>query len=328
MITKLDSGKWYLDIQPGGRGHKRYQRQFKTKSAALRFERRVKALVDENPAYTVPKKDLRKLSVLVDLWYQHVGVSLSSGSDTYHRLMSASYSMGNPVAYTLKPSQFTAYRTERLNFGIAATTMNRELQTFKTMFAELIRLKLWSLDNPFLTIRKIKTQKPKTVYLTGQQIKTLFRLLQMSKTDAYLVALVCLSTGARWGEAQNLMISDVFDLKVHFYETKSKDFRVVPVDRVLFNLLVDRLSSGCFVDSYSTFSRYLSLSGIGLPKGQRSHCLRHTFASHFMMAGGNIVVLQEILGHSSLDMTRRYAHLEPGYLQQAVELNPAKKFLG
>ncbi|MFU8428190.1 tyrosine-type recombinase/integrase, partial [Pseudomonas aeruginosa] len=37
--------------------------------------------------------------------------------------------------------------------------------------------------------------------------------------------------------------------------------------------------------------------------------LRHTFASHFIMNGGHIVTLQHILGHASLSMTMRYAHL-------------------
>lgn len=53
-----------------------------------------------------------------------------------------------------------------------------------------------------------------------------------------------------------------------------------------------------------------------------THALRHTFASHFMMAGGNILTLQKILGHQSLTMTMRYAHLAPEHLQEAKALNP------
>ena len=41
------------------------------------------------------------------------------------------------------------------------------------------------------------------------------------------------------------------------------------------------------------------------------------FASHFMMNGGNILVLKDILGHTSIQMTMRYAHLDA-----AVTLNP------
>ncbi len=57
-----------------------------------------------------------------------------------------------------------------------------------------------------------------------------------------------------------------------------------------------------------------------------THALRHTFASHFMMNGGNILTLQRILGHQSLTMTMRYAHLAPEHLQEAKMLNPLRQF--
>ena len=61
---------------------------------------------------------------------------------------------------------------------------------------------------------------------------------------------------------------------------------------------------------------------IQLPKGQSTHVLRHTFASHFMMGGGNILVLQQILGHASITDTMKYAHFSPTHLEDAIKLNP------
>ncbi len=43
----------------------------------------------------------------------------------------------------------------------------------------------------------------------------------------------------------------------------------------------------------------------------RSHDLRHTFASHWVMKGGDLFKLQKILGHKTVQMTMRYAHLAP-----------------
>ncbi len=66
------------------------------------------------------------------------------------------------------------------------------------------------------------------------------------------------------------------------------------------------------------------LTELELPSGQLTHVLRHTFASHFMMNGGNILVLQKILGHADITMTMRYAHFAPSHLEDAVRLNPLK----
>lgn len=72
----------------------------------------------------------------------------------------------------------------------------------------------------------------------------------------------------------------------------------------------------------TSFRRALARTTIRLLKGQAAHALRHTFASHFMQKGGNILTLQKILGHSSLAMTMRYAHLAPEHLAEATRLNP------
>ena len=65
------------------------------------------------------------------------------------------------------------------------------------------------------------------------------------------------------------------------------------------------------------------LRALWLPDArQLTHILRHTFASHYMMGGGDILSLQRILGHSSITMTMRYAHLSPDHLESALRLSP------
>ena len=77
-----------------------------------------------------------------------------------------------------------------------------------------------------------------------------------------------------------------------------------------------------FAPAYSAFRDGIDRAGIELHKGQLTHVLRHTFASHFMMSGGNILVLQRALGHANLTMTMRYAHLAPDHLKEVVRVNP------
>lgn len=50
------------------------------------------------------------------------------------------------------------------------------------------------------------------------------------------------------------------------------------------------------------------------------HCLRHTFASHLVMRGVPIRAVQELLGHGTIEMTTRYAHLSPDARRNAVKV--------
>lgn len=84
---------------------------------------------------------------------------------------------------------------------------------------------------------------------------------------------------------------------------------------ILLKILITNLG-------YAAFRNAIKRAEIKLPDGQSSHVLRHTFASHFMMRGGNILVLQHILGHTDIKVTMRYAHFAPEHLTEALKFNP------
>lgn len=109
--------------------------------------------------------------------------------------------------------------------------------------------------------------------------------------------------------------------------TKSSKVRTVPITLAFeaeLHAHLDQIETGARLSAYaySAFQDGIERVAIELQKGQVTHVLRHTGAPHFMMNGGNIPVLQRVLGHANLTMTMRYAPPAPDHLQDVVKLNP------
>ncbi|MEZ5582269.1 MAG: tyrosine-type recombinase/integrase [Candidatus Competibacteraceae bacterium] len=176
----------------------------------------------------------------------------------------------------------------------------------------------------FASLRRFKEKERALSFLSSEEIERLLNELN-PKGDAYLVTLICLATGARWSEAEKVEAEQVSDHLITFADTKNTKVRHVAIRRELSALIKRNRSQDqgrLFRSCYGVFRGAVRRAGLQLPDGQLTHILRHTFASHFMMNGGNILALQKILGHQSLIMTMRYAHLSPKHLQESTELNP------
>ncbi|ALP42889.1 integrase [Aeromonas schubertii] len=102
---------------------------------------------------------------------------------------------------------------------------------------------------------------------------------------------LCLATGARWSEVEELTQSQVSPNRITFTCTKSKKSSSAPISPELYAQW-PRKRGRLFGDCYRAFEIAVSRAGLELPPGQNTHVLRHTFASHFMMNGGNILVLR------------------------------------
>ena len=326
-IKQIKSG-WQVNIQPGGRSGKRVKKTFPTKAEALAWERHVQAKVQETPEWAPPKKDSRHLSDLVDLWHQHHGSGLKDGAGRKRILLAMCEEMGNPRADLFTPDQFAEYRMKRLESGIAPNTMNREQAYLRAVFNETIRLGHWKKENPLKKLRAFKIQERELSYLTPEQIISLLEQLAKARNKHVgLVAKVCLATGARWGEAEGLRSSQIRNGLIQFVQTKSSKARAVPITEQLEKTLKAHYEEHgdeerLFTTAYSAFREGIKQAKLKMSVGQLTHILRHTFSSHFMMNGGNILALQKVLGHHSLTMTMRYAHLSPEHLQETRQLNP------
>lgn len=179
--------------------------------------------------------------------------------------------------------------------------------------------------NPPEMVKPFSIEERELSWLTDGEVDRLREAIRSGCENSHVepIVLICLATGARWSEAEGLTPSRLRDSSVTFAKTKSSKVRTVPIDPALETFIRQHWKRhGHFTGAITSFRRALDRSGIELPKGQASHALRHTFASRFMQKGGNILTLQKILGHSSLAMTMRYAHLAPEHLVEAVRLNP------
>jgi site-specific recombinase XerD len=108
---------------------------------------------------------------------------------------------------------------------------------------------------------------------------------------------------------------------------KNRIFRAAPIDAMLEARIQDHFKrNGLFSNCLNSFDKTLGASKIPVPAGQSFHVLRHTLSSRFVMNGGNILTLRKILGHTSLAMTMRYAHLTPDHLQDALRFGPIADF--
>ncbi|EKK7708739.1 tyrosine-type recombinase/integrase [Cronobacter sakazakii] len=333
-VRKLSNGQWVADFYPvnrsDGKQGKRIRKKFATKGEALAFENYTLQKVEDTP-WLGQGKDKRRLSDLIHLWFERHGITLRDGEKRKSAMLWADECMGSPMATEFNAQLFTAYRAKRLEGHFARTkritqvsprTMNLEHAYFLAVFNELKRLGEWDAPNPLENVRQFRTEESEMAYLTAEQID---RLLEESRhssaKDLEMIVRICLSTGARWGEAEKLKRSQIAAGKVTFIKTKGKRNRTIPLDPVIIAELPKK-NGALFSPCYYAFRSALERTGIGLPAGQLTHVLRHTFASHFMMNGGNILVLQKILGHTDIKMTMRYAHFAPNHLEEALNLNP------
>lgn len=334
MIKKLANGRWEVNVKPGGRTGRQFRRTFPTKTEAAQYQAWVVGNATPDPQWKPERADTRRLSELIEVWYDAHGKQLSAAADTKRRLDAITVALNNPSVDRIDAAMFATYRTARVTAGITPATMNRELAYVRAMFNTLSELGYWTKPNPVEKVRAFRVQEAELAWLDFQQIETLLDECRKSRNKhVQLITTTCLQTGARWSEIEELKISQVKDDHLHLHHTKSKKVRNVPIDEGLARQLREHQrecgSNGrVFEYAWSAFREAIERAGIDLPDGQMAHVLRHSFASHFIAGGGNIVALQRLLGHSDLKTTMRYAHLAPDHLADARVLNPISQMTG
>ncbi|MDM3390890.1 tyrosine-type recombinase/integrase [Citrobacter sp. Cb013] len=320
-IKKLDDGRYEVDVRPQGADGKRIRRKFNTKGEAQAFERHV--LVNfHNKEWIEKPADRRRITELLERWWIYHGKMHPRGDIERGRLttIAAKFEeMGITRADQLTKKSITDYRVLMMNEGLKPASVNRHMAMMSGVFTKLIDAEEYNCPNPFRDIKRLKEASFEMAFLSGEEIEALLARLDGDERNAVLV---CLSTGGRWGEVSDLKAEHIINQMVTFMKTKNGKRRTIPLSLDLIKRIKKKNSGRLFNASYYKVRTALKEVKPDLPDGQAVHVLRHTFATHFIMNGGNIITLQRILGHSNIQQTMAYAHFAPDFLQDAVTLNP------
>ncbi|OVE78510.1 hypothetical protein BVY01_05225 [bacterium I07] len=216
------------------------------------------------------------------------------------------------------------FRIKRMQ-KVKPVSVNMEIRQLKAAFEKAVK---WSYieRNPFKDLKQCKVKNsniPK--FLSKGEVRKLLDVIEDEQFKAYVQFL--LYTGCRRSEALNLTWQEIDMDKglVTFQVTKTGKSRTIPFNETLKTVLnqLDRISNRPFNfrKDFVThkFKKYLRRTGINNCESLKLHSLRHTFASHLVMSGVDLLTVSKLLGHCNVSMTEIYAHLMPDHMKASIE---------
>jgi integrase len=262
--------------------------------------------------------------------------SISSIDNQTRQLQWWKARLGHCILADLTPTLIAEHR-DKLARGDGIRRKNSTVRRYLAALSHVLTIAVkewrWLDDSPMRQVSKPKEPRGRVRYLNDQERHQLLEACQASRNPyLHLIVILGLATGARRGELQGLHWPDV-DLQrgtLTFHETKNGERRAVPLTGQALALMrqhakVRRLGTA-LVFPDTTGSRPLSIRNAFENAVERSgitdfhfHDLRHTFASYLAMNGASLLEIAEVLGHKTLAMVKRYAHLTEGHTRSVVE---------
>lgn len=201
----------------------------------------------------------------------------------------------------------------------------------------------WLEDSPMRKVKKPKESRGRVRFLDVSERERLITECKKSSNNfLYVCVILALSTGMRQSELMGLKWSDV-NLEEAFiilHETKNGERRRVPLSGLALAVLKEQLKNKrqdtnlLFpsnkapqkpIDLRKPWETALKLAEID---DFRWHDLRHCTASYLAMNGASLAEIAEVLGHKTLQMVKRYAHLSDGHVSNVVASMNQKIFGG
>ncbi len=232
---------------------------------------------------------------------------------------------------------FLSFLTDR---KLSSASINRIISAVRGYFGYLVRYENL-VNNPFSSIKSLKRKKRFPDFFFESEVDEFLALPEreensfLSVRDKMILELLY-STGCRVSEITGINVKDInFSDNSIIVKGKGNKERFVFIGRkavsalrqYLFyrkNFLKDRLEEALIINRsgkrittrgiFYIVDKYITKMAI--EKKLSPHSLRHTFATHILDRGGDIRVVQELLGHSSLSSTQIYTHMGQGRLKK------------
>ncbi|MHB1642619.1 MAG: tyrosine-type recombinase/integrase [Acidithiobacillus sp.] len=233
--------------------------------------------------------------------------------------------------------------SERTGRNRSASTLNHYRQALASVMTEAVKDWEWLEASPMVKVGKKAEPRGRVRYLSDDERERLLSACKESANDdLYLAVLLALTTGGRQAETMGASWSQI-DLNratLQLEETKNGSRRALHLTAPVLDMLkerakVRRIDTGLLfpsrvnpkqpVDLRTPWENALKAAGI---EGFHWHDLRHTFASMAAMNGASLPELAALLGHKTLAMVQRYAHLSPGHTAALAERVAAKMMSG
>jgi integrase/recombinase XerC len=230
------------------------------------------------------------------------------------------------------------YLMELHNLKYKRTTISRKISSVRTFYKYLLKENVVS-DNPFLLVSLPKKERKLPSFLYYNELENLFKIPKMDEPLGQrnrLILELLYATGIRVSELVSIKISDIdFYNRIIRITGKGNKMRNVIYGEYCKDIMNIYLNDGYLKLLNNKKSEYLILNNHGdaittrairyiideiiklsaLKKHISPHVLRHTFATHMLEFGADLLTVQELLGHESLSTTGIYTHITNEHLR-------------
>jgi len=324
-VSKKHSIKtWYYDFTLKGKRYRGWLEPASTmsKRQANAAVEKIKAKVILKGNYSpVPRKVNSK-----EVFASHKLYLQTYKPETYDRINYMFKRISFFHGKTITDKEILKYQKLRLSQGVSKATVNRELELARTAFNRAIK-KRRITENPFLHFDKFP-EIERTRYLTKDEISRLLKAASELTNEAsphlYGIIVTAIHTGMRLGEILHLHRKQI-DFNQRFLmiaatgTKKYRDPKIVPMEPFLCDIFRKKLEhskSGYVFENPSLHKPYNNIRRAFLSTLKRAgindfrfHDLRHTFATYALLASRDLRCVQELLGHTDVRTTQRYAHV-------------------